>query len=389
MGHVARVISAAGWRKFSDPEGDQSRISSSEPREPVCIKTIRIIQEARRKDGGERGTSLSLLLCVTRWFLATDARDRVFALIGLARNNGAISVQPDYSKTTSEGYRDVTGQLIVQEQSFSLLTLVEDISQCDKEHSLPSWCPDYSSPQRLQRLVIFGYPMGRIRYSAAGLMTASTRCEPGSPVLTVKGHLADEIQTVSTSSFSDVRKHSEVMLNWLNLASLLLGKGSITIDAFWRTLIGNSDRNTFPVSQEYETHFFNYLSSTKKSKGIEIKSSIMDMVYRNLGGREHMPPESKDQLSKEESSSLYHSSFEYMSWQKIAFTTRGGRIGIGPPSMQTGDKVYIFSGSKVPFIIRKGSGQFHYRVIREAYVHGIMRGQAVNGNVNFMDVHLE
>lgn len=69
------------------------------------------------------------------------------------------------------------------------------------------------------------------------------------------------------------------------------------------------------------------------------------------------------------------------------FITKGGRFGIGPKSMGFGDRVVVFFGSKVPFILRKygpGAGRRGWQVVGECYVYGAMQGEVVKDWENGM-----
>ena len=58
------------------------------------------------------------------------------------------------------------------------------------------------------------------------------------------------------------------------------------------------------------------------------------------------------------------------------FRTGKGYLGMGSVSVETGDRVWVLKGANVPFVLRLvGNGR--YRVVGEAYVHGVMRGEAV------------
>jgi hypothetical protein len=65
------------------------------------------------------------------------------------------------------------------------------------------------------------------------------------------------------------------------------------------------------------------------------------------------------------------------------FITQSGYIGIGPARTQPGDEVWIFHGGKVPFVMRrtdasKAIGSHRtLNLVGDAYVHGIMDGQAM------------
>ena len=58
--------------------------------------------------------------------------------------------------------------------------------------------------------------------------------------------------------------------------------------------------------------------------------------------------------------------------------TRGGLVGLGPKSTSKakGDQIWLLRAASVPFILRPvGDGRF--RIVGQAYVYGIMRGEAV------------
>ena len=62
------------------------------------------------------------------------------------------------------------------------------------------------------------------------------------------------------------------------------------------------------------------------------------------------------------------------------FITAGNRLGLGPDSMMVGDEVWIIEGANVPYLLRTSladSGRKGH-LIDEAYVHGIMFGEAIN-----------
>ncbi|KAK5744570.1 hypothetical protein LTR17_001965 [Elasticomyces elasticus] len=73
----------------------------------------------------------------------------------------------------------------------------------------------------------------------------------------------------------------------------------------------------------------------------------------------------------------------------LFITTERRYLGYGPDSIRIGDQVWILAGGKVPFILRpKVNGRFE--LVGEAYVHGIMHGEAVRGREkDFTDVVVE
>jgi len=349
--HVGRLLLATGWRQAFNIR------SRTSPRAPVFQKTISNIKRSFSELQGGRGMSLGLLLCVTRRFLATDLRDKVVALVGLANNVTAQNAQPilpNYLKSTVNVYTDVTGFSVVQERSLTLLSAVEDVSD---RHiaNLPSWVPDYSV---WGSEVIFGHPKSHIQYRAAGASGVSVRWTPGSSVLAVGGFEYDEVEEVSSDIFDDTQRHKEIILEWLRMAEPLLRKGTLGIDAFWRTLLGDCDRDTHPAPKKWANHFASYL----RLLGAQNISSFWATAW------------AEETFSG--NASVFQASLEYVAWRRRFFITCKGHIGLGRPSMKPGDSVCILSGGQVPFLLRKDGNHYHF--VGESYIHGLMKGEVMH-----------
>lgn len=85
-------------------------------------------------------------------------------------------------------------------------------------------------------------------------------------------------------------------------------------------------------------------------------------------------------------------SFVGMMENQTFFITRSGYIGIGPPQLKAADQVWVFKGGRVPFITRKAieerGGNLQLTLVGDAYVHGIMDGEAMENGPNFQTVHI-
>ena len=62
---------------------------------------------------------------------------------------------------------------------------------------------------------------------------------------------------------------------------------------------------------------------------------------------------------------------------RAMFITRRGYSGLAPWNAQEGDLVCILKGGKTPFLLRLSPAGSVYQVVGEAYVYGIMGGEAV------------
>ncbi|KIN08959.1 hypothetical protein OIDMADRAFT_16795 [Oidiodendron maius Zn] len=69
--------------------------------------------------------------------------------------------------------------------------------------------------------------------------------------------------------------------------------------------------------------------------------------------------------------------------------TRNGYLALAAISAGVGDQVWILCGPSTPFVLRPLSNG-RYMLMGEAYVHGIMHGEAVKaGKVQFEDIELQ
>lgn len=95
----------------------------------------------------------------------------------------------------------------------------------------------------------------------------------------------------------------------------------------------------------------------------------------------------------DESSVRVHISKVYR--KRCLFRTRNGRLGLGPQSVRPGDGVWLVAGSRTPYLLRNKEqdeeGREKLGFLGEAYVHGVMYGEAAAGmaKVNMQRICLE
>ena len=363
--YIARSLLATGWA------GALQQIYGVSVT-PNFVQTISNCRTSFAEVKGGGRIPLSLLLSATRRFQATDPRDKIIAVVGLAgyRTVGMrISRILDYDRPVTQLYRDVTGHLIQSQRSLTLLSSVEDFSY-RRFHKLPSWVPDYSV---WQRHTVLGAPIrvSHLKYRAAGHKPFSARWTEGSELLAVDGFCQDEIETVSEEALERDVQTTAIISQWLQLVESLIRNGALGIDAFWRTLIGDQGRHIYPAPEQYGRHFENYLAHAAARKA----------GYPGV-------PRSQEKLTVSEKANplLQQAVLGYVAPYRKLFTTKKGTIGLGPRSMKPGDLVCILSGGRVPFIVRaEGS---YFRLVGESYVHGLMEGQAIKDGIEFQELVL-
>jgi Heterokaryon incompatibility protein (HET) len=87
------------------------------------------------------------LIFATRTCEATDPRDKIFALLGIYTRRGSDALQPDYSKSMEDVFKEAALYCIRESNTLRVLSLVEFPTK-----SSPSWVPDLSISSSLLRL---------------------------------------------------------------------------------------------------------------------------------------------------------------------------------------------------------------------------------------------
>lgn len=107
--------------------------------------SIRNIERARRDFKNGEGIPLLNLLLFYRRFSATNLKDKIYALYGLASDTGPdnLAVRIDYNIETADSYREVAIQILRKGRYLDILS-VPRVPGRSKVGPLPSWVLDWS-----------------------------------------------------------------------------------------------------------------------------------------------------------------------------------------------------------------------------------------------------
>ena len=398
--------SQRGW----DPtKGDTYPISEKLWERPIAIIEA---QPARMTYSGTFG---ALLLSLEAF--SSDERDRVYGILGLPGLNGVINIFPDYSRRPTEVFNifseslfmsgDLNGLSLTRSAIPPIGTWYFKSAYLSRprapkfichhrtvnrgcKHGLPSWVICCSCPPN----PIVPLPRG---FSAFG-----TRPYIGRPIfrdrlLIVQGVLFDTLSTLG--AFHATESDKKYPQNGPRRTSIY-GSESATKEAFWRTLVANTDRTGHPVPAEYCT----VLDPSIWTVGIRgVDDSIYglkDLYQRNkslmifnrpLSQLIHGPKETLAQQMRrtlrttgrllrvtqlQRDATLR--AMRVLAWRRLV-TTDGGYIGLVPAGAIEGDVVAIVMGCDVPLILRPAQGKpTRFTLVGECYVHGIMSGEVVD-----------
>lgn len=115
----------------------------SNNRERTGLKVLKEMNFAR---AGRLQTDLFHLILSRRGLGATDARDMVFAHLGVASDGATLggSVTIDYKQSVERLYEDVARYLIDKIGPETIFSQVDDADHSPHRHGLASWAPDWS-----------------------------------------------------------------------------------------------------------------------------------------------------------------------------------------------------------------------------------------------------
>jgi hypothetical protein len=233
-----------------------------------------------------------------------------------------------------------------------------------KHESLPSWCPNFRyCPDDwqlglLQRDVKH-YNAG---YSDAEPLKPSVRFSPANGHLTTYGFIIDEVQAVRVLGEPE---NVELRLPFndmcLELAVWRYHDRDKAVEAHSRTII--ADRRA-------------YIGNLGRGK--EISPSDLSGIYASwrmhLKGHPHVAspsPEDNEAISK----------FKWLSdiaTRRTYIGTFGGRIGLAPIEAHVGDLICILHGANTPYLVRRNGKGNLLTLVGDAYVHGVMYGEALS-----------
>jgi hypothetical protein len=250
---ISRFLVVNSWSRWLSPGANLPALGLGKLHHAVPTTL-----QQNKKSMTTGGSDILLYSLITgRRFGASDSRDKVYALLGLAGDS--IKAKDRYlplygSRSVGETYTLFALQILEDSNNLLLLACAEG-DNFRNISSLPSWVPDWSAAY-VTGLGKTGYT----RFSAAGDIPRSLRIDEGSLRLIVRGQRLDEIALVGES------KH-QVMLGesfpqWLNIFEAmpkLYHNGQTRTEVFWRTLI--TDTAGYPPTHPAPLELFESFSS--------------------------------------------------------------------------------------------------------------------------------
>jgi hypothetical protein len=354
-------------------------------------------------------------LRISRDFNATDPHDKVYSFLGLLNASTRALITPNYREMVEKTYTRAAIAVIVESGNLQLLANLEDMSQRSL-HLLPSWVPDLTCAGMYSTLGYF-QRFDAVRGQRLDPMT-TTKLESHS-ILQLKGVQVDCASTIADSDDNwlypghGCTASFRLMTNQHRLGSRYPRTQQSLIEVLWRALITDmGPTNQSPAPLSYSSQFKHYLivhHPSIENLGDETAASevfesiealtILASTFSNDDDRtsETLPSldeivsfqgglESEEKMQRiRQDAKDFQQTLQATMWARRLFSTEQNLLGIAAKSIKPGDGIWLVPGSRVPLILRKLSNG-HYVFVGEAYVHGIMNGEAMMAEARFGDI---
>ncbi|KAK5651493.1 hypothetical protein OQA88_11947 [Cercophora sp. LCS_1] len=307
--------------------------------------------------------------------VASDPRDRVYAMLGILGNP---EIKPDYSLDHRIVYANAVVAII---QKTKLLDILWRPREFDRDPMLPSWTPDWTARVETGK---FAMEINQFRHllleSAVGHPCVTVGYTPEHGALTLMGVQVDTV--VSTFDAMEhkhlsTRATDSIIRSWLNAIDKSKpyrrgGKGEGTYEeAFWTLMagdhivIGSGEDEILPVDLKNDVVF--------AKRGTTLYVATM-ATYRRMEPEEW-------RLIRDDYEGRVPLLEENLVPQCLInqrfFLTESGLIGLGPVDTRVGDTIHVLLGGKFPFLLRKVAETGTFNLVGASFVQGIMYGEAV------------
>ncbi|KAI0377172.1 heterokaryon incompatibility protein-domain-containing protein [Hypomontagnella monticulosa] len=367
------------------------------------------VRRARTQEG--EFSPLSELLFEHRRGKATNAQDKIFALMGLSAEREEMPEANYDDAAIVSIFTNVTIDIIHRSGNLDILGLVGSV-RLDRPKDLPSWVPDYGSSQGPHPITKRGIlytssnPEIPVKLAAGGRGKLSFINDGG--MLVIPALIIGEIHELARCCAGQRDDDVDVQN----------GLGQVSISYVLRGLQDQVEANNTSLSWEKFARRSIGTSLVYKPTGESMRDAFLMTYY------EGQVEKITDEINAINSLEIFAirvwrvltlgfgctwfpvamplvSIFGFVVWvsrpvwsflrypsvstierygdmtknviERRPCITKNGLVGLAPPDSVPGDRVALLQAGRVPVVLRQdGDG---YRLIGEAYVHGAMYGE--------------
>lgn len=329
-------------------------------------------------------TSTMIMCC-------TNVRDYVYALSALPFVANDPSLYPDYAISTRFLWQKVATCILIRPSArkdaaicpaFVLALPSCQAIYCD-QHSLPSWVPDFErvGSECRRKYAFYLDQANTTRSWASGKHTLFRACLTGSGKVQLQGSCVGTINSAFPAS--QPRPRALDVFEWPgNQERIEKGRENGASELLDWYVYCLSSAISIDPRMEHETEFTTILMHGRPSTWDKLLDETWNEVFRSwlalrkrkMGDKHtaEMLLSMRNHLGPFVRSNRLH--FDHDQSRMLA-GTRDGRVCWIPKQARANDLVWLLEGAPFPFILRRLRNG-HYQIVGDAYVHGIMHGEA-------------
>lgn len=371
--------------------------------------------------------TFSEVLQMRRRTQATDPRDKVFSILGVCKDDhtsafpapppSSKEVEIDYTRSVADVYKGSAKHLIKHNLNLDVLSACQNPQRLN---GIPSWAPDWSVPRNNNPIMDFD-TWGHIHYASGvalyidglfkplssafadanrNLQNSATTDDNGGSgdednAIVVRGVALTTIAGIGVPYLGSPDELDEILGTWqhLSLATSRCrpdgtpGKAGDAIpqDGSFLYVTGETVKEAFRMT----TTVGRVPPPDPRQLGLGSDSSSDEPDNENASGGSN--------AEEIDAGAILRYQEAYKARQKQAFTLatenrrffvtdNGVLMGLGPSEARLDDVVALLCGAHTATILRRIAGEDEvereeYVVVGEAYVHGVMNGEAFKDGI--------
>ena len=359
------------------------------------------------------------LLALTRPFVATDLRDKIYGILGIPTTDsdpdaGEPFLQPDYTKTLSDVYINCALAIIRRTQSLRLLSYVQhgqlprrtaDISErvaADETLiKVPSWVPRWH--QYFSRTLAPSEQEPKTFEPSASMnLDSVARTDVrGLELITYGARISRVISVSCVFDNSKTWRHtSPETANeiWMEVTDPLRASTTDPTEALYAlSALLTAGKDWFGgIIEDREQHFADFLAfmynpAMLSDGDIEVDEEqaegrptqgdrrdgplfghpnlLLDSLFRPRTDLA-LPP-----ITKTGQAHCFQEAMRGACTWRCLVVTEDGHVGLGPQVTEPGDVVCILKDAIMPLLLRPEADGDSFKLVGEAYVQGMMFGE--------------
>ncbi|KAF2269487.1 HET-domain-containing protein [Lojkania enalia] len=289
---------------------------------------------------------------------ATEPRDRVYALLGIANDDAAEEIVADYTISCEETFIN-TARVLLNHGHDDILSLCRKRGRCK---DLPSWVPDWAAENRKPWST---WNRKRL-FNASGASSIIVKESSNPRGIIVDGAFIDIIKEVGQVWSMGI----EEKFDWPSahkvfndISKYLSHSSKYTQEQKKRA------EWSIPIGDLEVTDVTSQITRTLPNSYMENAHALMKLFASERA--------SEDEVQENRRSyALYISQMERMHNSR-PFISETGYVGLVPMESTSGDSVVILMGARVPYVVRHRNDSKGWRLVGEAHVYGIMDGEFI------------